>query len=155
MDAHALDGYEISTDRARLDADLVHHWLSTDAYWALGRPREQYDRAVAGSLNFGLYEAGSGRQAGYARVVTDQTTFAWLCDVYIGRDDRGKGLGTALVEAVAEHLTPCGLARITLATKDAHGVYEKIGFRALAAPDQWMTLGLIDPGPMDPGPCGS
>ncbi|MFI0217227.1 GNAT family N-acetyltransferase [Streptomyces lydicus] len=149
MTAHALDGYEISTDPARLDAGLVHRWLATDAYWALDRPRELHDRAVAGSLNFGLYEAGSGRQAGYARVVTDHATFAWLCDVYICRDDRGKGLGTALVTAIADHMTPCGLSRLTLATKDAHGVYEKIGFRRLVAPEQWMTLGLIDPGSIE------
>ncbi|MEU5544449.1 GNAT family N-acetyltransferase [Streptomyces sioyaensis] len=149
MNAPALDGYEISTDPARLDAGLVHHWLSTDAYWAVGRPRELHDRAVAGSLNFGLYASGSGRQAGYARVVTDHATFAWLCDVYICRDDRGKGLGTALVEAVADHMAPSGLNRLTLATQDAHGVYEKVGFRPLVSPEQWMTLGLIDPGPVE------
>ncbi|MGW3009990.1 GNAT family N-acetyltransferase [Streptomyces sp. NPDC001219] len=148
MTDHALDGYEISTDPARLDADLVHFWLATDAYWAVDRPRELHDRAVAGSLNFGLYATGSGRQAGYARVVTDQATFAWLCDVYICRDDRGKGLGTALIEAIADRLAPCGLSRLTLATKDAHGVYEKVGFRSLVSPEQWMTLGLGDPGPV-------
>ncbi|MFE7318288.1 GNAT family N-acetyltransferase [Streptomyces sp. NPDC057555] len=150
MNARALDGYEISTDPDRIDAQLVHHWLATDSYWALGRTREHHDRALAGSLNFGLYEAGSGRQAAYARVVTDYVTFAWLCDVYVCRDDRGKGLGTALVEAVAAHLAPHGLARITLATKDAHGVYEKVGFRPLTSPEQWMTLGLLDPGPLAP-----
>ncbi|MER6052053.1 GNAT family N-acetyltransferase [Streptomyces sp. NPDC001793] len=150
MTARALDGYEISTDPARLDSDLVHDWLARDSYWALGRTRAHHDRAVAGSLNFGLYEEGSGRQVGYARVVTDHVTFAWLCDVYIAPGDRGKGLGTALVEAVAEHLAPHGLARITLATKDAHGIYEKIGFRPLTAPEQWMTLGLLDPGPVGP-----
>lgn len=149
MNEHALDGYEISTDPARLDADLVHRWLSTDAYWALDRPRELHDRAVASSLNFGLYEAISGCQVAYARLVTDYSTFAWLCDVYVCRDDRGKGLGTALVEAIADHMSPSGLSRLTLATKDAHGVYEKIGFRKLVAPEQWMTLGLIDPGPIE------
>ncbi|AIA02549.1 GNAT family N-acetyltransferase [Streptomyces noursei] len=150
MTARALDGYEVSTDPDRLDSDLVHHWLATDSYWALGRTRAHHDRALAGSLNFGLYESGSGRQAAYARIVTDYVTFAWLCDVYVCRDDRGKGLGTALVEAVAAHLAPHGLARITLATKDAHGVYAKVGFRPLASPDQWMTLGLLDPGPVGP-----
>lgn len=149
MNEHALNGYEISTDRDRLDADLVHRWLSTDAYWALDRPRELHDRAVASSLNFGLYESISGRQVAYARLVTDYSTFAWLCDVYVCRDDRGKGLGTALVEAIADHMAPSGLNRLTLATKDAHGVYEKIGFRKLVAPEQWMTLGLIDPGPIE------
>ncbi|MGD3108505.1 GNAT family N-acetyltransferase [Streptomyces sp. YGL11-2] len=148
MTDHALDGYEISTDPARLDADLVHDWLSADTYWALGRTREMHDRALANSLNFGLYEESSGRQTAYARIVTDYATFAWLCDVYVCRDDRGKGLGTGLVEAIAAHLSPFGLSRLTLATKDAHGVYEKVGFRTLTAPEQWMTMGLIDPGPI-------
>ncbi|MFH9422155.1 GNAT family N-acetyltransferase [Streptomyces sp. NPDC017529] len=144
-------GYEVSTDPARLDLGLIHHWLSTDAYWALGRPRERQDRAVAGSLNFGLYETdsggaaagtGGGRQIGYARVVTDHTTFAWLCDVYIAPAARGKGLGTALVTRVRDHLAPCGLRRILLATGDAHEVYARVGFEPLAEPGKWMALGL-------------
>jgi GNAT superfamily N-acetyltransferase len=135
-------GYEVSTDAARLDAARVHHWLSTDAYWARGRPRETQDRAIAGSLNFGVYEAASGEQVAYARVVTDHTTFAWLCDVYVDRAVRGKGLGGALVAAVRDHLAPCGLRRILLATADAHGVYEKAGFSGLEDPAMWMALGL-------------
>ncbi|WP_051871870.1 GNAT family N-acetyltransferase [Streptomyces sclerotialus] len=138
----APDGYEISTDPARLDRALVHHWLSTDAYWALGRPRERQDRAIDGSLNFGVYEMASGRQAGYARVVTDHATFAWLCDVYIDRAARGRGLGGALATAVRDHLAPCGLRRIMLATEDAHGVYERVGFRRITDPEKWMALAL-------------
>nr|WP_223733748.1 GNAT family N-acetyltransferase [Streptomyces purpurogeneiscleroticus] len=136
-----IDGYTISTDPARLDRDLVHHWLATDAYWALGRSREKQDRAFAGSLNFGVYETASGRQVGYARVVTDHATFAWLCDVYIDRAARGKGLGGALAAAVRDHLAPSGLRRIMLATEDAHGVYERVGFRRVADTEKWMTLG--------------
>jgi len=136
------DGYEISTDAARLDAARVHRWLSTDAYWALGRTREHQDRAIAGSLNFGVYDATSGEQVAYARAVTDLATFAWLCDVYVDPAARGKNLGTALVAAVRDHLEPCGLRRIMLATQDAHGVYEKVGFAALAEPDNWMALVL-------------
>ncbi|MGW7072446.1 GNAT family N-acetyltransferase [Streptomyces sp. NPDC054855] len=135
-------GYEMSTDAARLDPARVHQWLSTDAYWAMGRSREKQDRAIAGSLNFGIYEAASGTQVAYARVVTDHTTFAWLCDVYVDRSARGKGLGSALVAAVKDHLEPCGLRRILLATADAHGVYEKAGFSALENPAKWMALGL-------------
>jgi GNAT superfamily N-acetyltransferase len=135
-------GYEMSTDAGRLDAARVHRWLSTDAYWAMGRTREKQDRAMAGSLNFGVYEAASGEQVAYARVVTDHTTFAWLCDVYVDRAVRGKGFGSALVAAVRDHLEPCGLRRILLATADAHGVYEKIGFSALEDPSRWMALGL-------------
>lgn len=136
------DGYEISTDAARVDAARVHQWLSTDAYWALGRAREHQDRAIAGSLNFGVYDAASGEQVAYARVVTDHATFAWLCDVYVDRAVRGKDVGSALVAAVRDHLEPLGLRRIMLATRDAHGVYDKVGFAALAEPDNWMVLTL-------------
>ncbi|MCD7445698.1 GNAT family N-acetyltransferase [Streptomyces lincolnensis] len=134
------EGYELSVDPDRIDVGRVHQWLSTDAYWAIGRPREKQESAIAGSLNFGVYEAGSGEQVAYARVVTDRSTFAWLCDVYVDRSARGKGLGTALVAAVREHLRPYGLRRILLATHDAHGVYARLGFEPLAKPDQWMAL---------------
>ncbi|OKH98597.1 acetyltransferase [Streptomyces sp. CB02923] len=144
-------GYEVSTDPDRLDLALIHHWLSTDAYWALGRPRERQDRAAAGSLNFGLYETasggatdghGGGRQVGYARVITDRTTFAWLCDVYIAPAARGKGLGTALTAHIRDHLAPYGLSRILLATGDAHDVYARVGFEPLSEPGNWMALGF-------------
>ncbi|MDL5200498.1 GNAT family N-acetyltransferase [Streptomyces sp. ALI-76-A] len=134
------EGYEISTDTDRVDAERVHRWLSTDAYWALGRPRERQDRAIDGSLNFGVYATVSGEQVAYARVVTDRATFAWLCDVYVDRSVRGKGIGTALAGAVRDHLRPYGLRRILLVTHDAHGVYRKLGFVPLARPDQWMAL---------------
>ncbi|MFC1401432.1 MULTISPECIES: GNAT family N-acetyltransferase [Streptacidiphilus] len=136
------DGYEISTDPARLDAALIHRWLSQDAYWALGRVREKQDAAIAGSLNFGVYDLASGAQVGYARVVTDRATFAWLCDVYIAPEVRGKGLGTALAGAVRDEMAPYGIRRIMLATADAHAVYAKVGFEPLAEPGKWMALGL-------------
>ncbi|MER5354429.1 GNAT family N-acetyltransferase [Kitasatospora sp. NPDC002551] len=141
MTSDLPDGYEISTDPARLDAALIHQWLSQDAYWALGRSREKQDRAIAGSLNFGLYARDSGGQVGYARVVTDHATFAWLCDVYIAPAARGRGLGTALAAAVRDRLAEHGLRRVLLATADAHGVYAKVGFQAVAKPEQWMVLG--------------
>ncbi|MER5376938.1 GNAT family N-acetyltransferase [Streptomyces sp. NPDC002553] len=133
-------GYELSTDPGRVDAERVHRWLSTDAYWALGREREKQDRAIAGSLNFGVYDVASGEQVAYARVVTDRATFAWLCDVYVDPAVRGKGIGTSLVAAVRDHLRPYGLRRMLLATQDAHGVYEKVGFEALEDPGRWMAL---------------
>ncbi|MEY9965021.1 GNAT superfamily N-acetyltransferase [Streptacidiphilus sp. MAP12-16] len=141
MNTHLPDGYEISTDRARLDAALIHQWLSQDAYWALGRGREKQDLAIAGSLNFGVYDTASDAQLGYARVVTDLATFAWLCDVYVAPAARGKGLGTALAAAVRDHLAPYGLRRILLATADAHAVYAKVGFAPLTTPQKWMALG--------------
>ncbi|MEV6108231.1 GNAT family N-acetyltransferase [Streptomyces sp. NPDC051940] len=135
------DRFEISADPARLDRALVHRWLSGDAYWALGRSREQQERAFDHSLNFGAYDRATGDQVAYARIVTDRATFAWLCDVYVDPAARGLGLGTGLVAAIRDQLEPLGLRRILLATADAHGVYEKLGFRALENPGQWMALG--------------
>ncbi|MGN9905915.1 GNAT family N-acetyltransferase [Phytohabitans sp. LJ34] len=131
------EGYAFSSDPALVDADLVYTWLSTDAYWALGRPRETVDKSFAGSLVFGLYEPGGG-QVGFARAVTDGATFAWLCDVYVDRSVRGRGLGTWMVEQARDELERIGVRRILLATLDAHAVYSKIGFTPLAEPDRWM-----------------
>lgn len=136
------EGYEISTDPDRLDVDRLHRWLSTDAYWAMNRSREKQDQAIAGSLNFGVYDTVSGEQVAYARIITDRATFAWLCDVYVDRSVRGKNIGTAMVGAVRDHLEPYGLRRILLATRDAHGVYAKLGFEPLVQPDIWMALVL-------------
>ncbi|WP_262413766.1 GNAT family N-acetyltransferase [Actinacidiphila acidipaludis] len=134
--------YEISADPARLDVPRIHAWLSTDAYWALGRTLAKQESAIAGSLNFGAYHVETGEQHAYARVVTDRATFAWLCDVYVAPAARGQGLGTSLVAAARDHLTPYGLRRILLATHDAHGVYARLGFEPLADPAKWMALGL-------------
>nr|WP_236071257.1 GNAT family N-acetyltransferase [Streptomyces polyasparticus] len=144
--------FEFSTDSARLDRARIHHWLSTDAYWALGRSRGKQDRAIDGSLNFGAYDRVSGEQVAYARVITDRVTFAWLCDVYVDRAVRGKGVGVALVGAVREEIEPYGVRRILLATGDAHGVYAKHGFAPLARPEDWMALQLQ---PDAPRPTGS
>lgn len=134
--------YEISADPARLDVARVHRWLSTDAYWALGRSLATQEAAIAGSLNFGAYHPTTGEQHAYARVVTDRATFAWLCDVYVDPAARSRGLGTTLVTAIRDHLAPYGLRRILLATADAHGIYAKTGFEPLTDPKKWMALGL-------------
>ncbi|WUD74030.1 GNAT family N-acetyltransferase [Streptomyces sp. NBC_00510] len=136
----AEDRYEISADPARVDAALVHHWLSTDAYWALGRPRAVQDAAIAASLNFGAYDKETGTQVACARVVTDHATFAWLCDVYVTPSARGHGLATALATAARDHLEGLGVRRVLLATHDAHGVYAKVGFEPLEVPGHWMSL---------------
>jgi GNAT superfamily N-acetyltransferase len=142
MSEHPLPaGYVLSTDPDRIDADRVHRWLATDAYWALGRPRAKHDAAMAASLVYGIYEEASGEQVAFARIVTDRATFAWLCDVYVDPQVRGKGLGTALVAGVRDHLEPFGLRRVLLATADAHGVYAEVGFTQLANPGRWMALG--------------
>lgn len=137
-------GYAFSADPGRFDADLVHHWLSTDAYWALGRSREAQAQMLAGSLVHGVYEEETGAQVGCARVVTDLAAFAYLCDVYIAPEARGRGLGTSFVAAVLADVVrraPHGMRRVLLATEDAHGVYAKLGFAALPNPAQWMILG--------------
>jgi GNAT superfamily N-acetyltransferase len=135
------DRYEIDTSPERLDVPRVHQWLSTDAYWALGRTAEVTQAAIAGSLCFGVYDP-AGEQVGFARAVTDRTTFAWLCDVYIARSARGNGLGTWLAQAVHDHLLDMGIYRILLATADAHEVYAKTGFGPLLRPERWMEIDL-------------
>ncbi|KQW48626.1 hypothetical protein ASC77_07755 [Nocardioides sp. Root1257] len=126
----------VSTDAGLLDVDTLHRWLSTDAYWAIGRPREVVERAIAGSLNFGAYD--DGELVGYARIVTDRATFAWLCDVYVAPSARGLGVGVALMEAVDATLTELQVRRAVLATADAHGLYAKFGFEAMTEPERWM-----------------
>jgi GNAT superfamily N-acetyltransferase len=133
------DGYTLSTDPARLDLDRVYTWLSADAYWAVGRSRERVERGFAESVAFGVYRA-DGAQVAIARAVTDLATFAWLCDVYVDRAERGRGLGTWLVRAARDELAARGVPRFLLATNDAHGVYAKLGFAPLTHPDRWMEL---------------
>ena len=120
------DGYEVSTDPERLDAAAIHGFLTT-AYWCAGIPREKVQRAIAGSLPFGLYAPG-GEQAGFARVVTDRATFAYLADVFVLEAHRGSGLGVWLIECVVAHPDLQDLRRFHLATADAHGLYERFGF---------------------------
>lgn len=131
--------YRFSSATSDLDRTLVHHWLSTDTYWATGRAREVQEAAIDGSRNYGAYDETSGAQVAYARVVTDAATFAWLCDVYVDPAVRGEGVGVALVEHLLSDLEPLGLRRIALATGDAHGLYERFGFAPLANPEQWMV----------------
>lgn len=139
MSAHRSTDYEIDSDLVRMDIDRVHQWLSTDAFWALGRTRETVETAARNSLNFGAFTR-DGTQVAYARVATDHATFAWLCDVYVDRDHRGQGLGTRLSEAVVARLRPLGLKRVLLSTLDAHDVYARVGFVPLPNPEKLMIL---------------
>lgn len=128
---------DISTDSGRLDVDLIHSFLSTQAYWAIGRERALTERAIAHSLCFGVY-GEDGTQLGFARVVTDRALFAYLADVFIVEAARGQGLGKELVAAILDHEDVRGLRRIVLATDDAHTLYEQFGFAALADAEKWM-----------------
>jgi GNAT superfamily N-acetyltransferase len=143
---HRPGDYEIVSDLARMDLDRVHRWLSTDAYWALGRARDTVETAARHSLNFGAF-TGDGGQVAYARVVTDHATFAWLCDVYVDRNHRGRGLGRRLAETVVARLRPLRLKRVLLATLDAHEVYARAGFVPMPDPDLLMILGEPDSEP--------
>ena len=129
--------YMISTDPSMLDLDIVHGFLQR-SYWAAERPLETVKRSIEHSLSFGLYEGNDGRQVGFARVVTDFATFAWLCDVFIDDAQRGQGLGVWLMETVVGHPELQCLRLWMLGTRDAHGLYEKIGFTPLSVPEKWM-----------------
>jgi GNAT superfamily N-acetyltransferase len=128
--------FTISTDRARLDLKRIHEFLSTRTYWAQGRSPEVVRRSIEGSLPFGLYHGE--RLAGFARVVTDYATFAWLADVFILEEFRGRGLGHWLVETILAHPELQGFRRWVLATKDAHEIYRRFGFQDLKRPERWM-----------------
>jgi ribosomal protein S18 acetylase RimI-like enzyme len=131
------DNFSITTDPDRLDVDAVHAYL-TRSYWAEGIPKEIVSRSVQHSLCFGLFE--TGRQIGLARVITDRATFAYLCDLYVLEEYRGRGLGKWLMESVLEHPDLQNLRRFLLATRDAQGLYGRYGFRTLQNPDRHMEI---------------
>jgi GNAT superfamily N-acetyltransferase len=148
------DGAEISDDRDRLDLVFVHRFLCEESYWAQGRSWETMERAVRNSLCLGVYVVGAERasgtddrdgqgcaerQVGFARVVTDYATFAWLCDVFIATTHRGQGLGKWLVSCVVAHPTLQGVKTILLATRDAHELYGRYGgFQPMEDASPWM-----------------
>jgi GNAT superfamily N-acetyltransferase len=130
--------YLISTDKTKLDLNLIHDYLSNCSYWAKGRPFDVFHKSTQHSLCFGVYTGD--QQVGFTRVVTDYTTFAWVCDVFILETHQGKGLGKWLVECVVAHPELRGLKQILLATRNAHELYQKYGgFQQLEAPGKWMV----------------
>ena len=135
-DTWQRDQYTISTDRARLNLDLIHNYLSSESYWATGRAREVVERSIENSLPFGIYQGAD--QVGFARIVTDYATFAWVADVFVMPEHRGLGLSKWLMEVIITHPELQGFRRWILATKDAHGLYEKFGFTQLRRPERWM-----------------
>jgi GNAT superfamily N-acetyltransferase len=134
-----MSDYRLSEDPVDLDMDRVVRWISIDAYWAKGRTREVIERSFANSFPVGLYTPG-GLQAAVARIVSDRATFAWLCDVYVDPDHRGRGLGTMLADWTVAWAERYGIKRIMLATLDAHGVYAKAGFTPVGHPERWMEI---------------
>jgi len=135
---HRKSDFLISTDRGRLDLDVIHSFL-TNSYWAKGISRETVARSVEHSLCFGIYDA-EGSQVGFARVISDHATYAYLGDVFVLESHRGRGLSKWLMECIVKHPELQGLRRWTLLTRDAHGLYSQFGFTPLKTPERYMEL---------------
>lgn len=134
--------YTISTDRAKLQIEVIHGYMAEEAYWTTGRTREMTEKTIENSLCFGVYDGD--QQIGFARVVTDYTIFAYLCDVFILEPYQGQGLGKWLTETILEVLDEEGVRWTMLATRDAHELYEAYGgFQKLYLPEKWM--GRVNP----------
>ena len=133
--------YTISTDPARIDLDVVHAFLR-ESYWSPGIPREVVERAIEGSLNFGVYQGDT--QVGFARVATDYATFGYVMDVFVLPEHRGKGLSIWLMETILSHPRLQDFRMWRLATRDAHGVYAKVGFTPVANPANLMEMNNPD-----------
>ena len=140
MDWTNNDGYRVTDAHSAIDLDRVHWWLSEDTYWALGRSRAVVERSIAGSLVFGLF-APDDEFVGFCRMVTDRATFAWLCDVYVARPISRNGGGHVHGPLAVQHPDIAAVKRQVLATADAHGLYEKFGFRGFSDDerDRWMV----------------
>lgn len=134
---HRKDEFVLSTDRERLDLNVIHGFL-TESYWAKGISREIVDRSIKNSLCFGIYT--QGKQVGFARVVSDFATYAYLGDVFVLEPYRGRGLSKWMMECVRAHPLLQGLRRWTLLTRDAQGLYAQFGFTPLKAPERYMEL---------------
>ena len=130
--------YIVSSDPAKLDLTFTHRWLSTQAHWNLGLPFKAFKRMIDHSLNFGIYHQ-SGKQVGFGRVITDYTTFAWLTDVFISEEFRGKGLSIILLKCILDHPELKIMRRWVLGTDHAHGLYRKFGFNDLDHPENFLT----------------
>jgi len=138
-DNHFLEkGYIISTDKTLIDFDVVHHYLANESYWAQGIPAERLRNAIENSMCFGIYK--QNKQAGFARVVTDKATFAYICDVFVLPEHRRLGLSKWLIQTIKQHPELQGLRRWSLATSDAHGLYEQFGFKEISRPERWMEI---------------
>jgi GNAT superfamily N-acetyltransferase len=131
------NGYCISTDKSRIDIAAVHEYLSNHSYWSAGIPFETVKRSIEHSLCFGIYK--DERQVGFARVITDQATYAYLADVFVVSSERGKGLSKWLMTAILGYPALQGLRRFVLATRDAHGLYEQFGFTVYKDPERLMS----------------
>jgi GNAT superfamily N-acetyltransferase len=137
-DAFLKKGFSISTDRSLLDIDMIYHYLSDESYWSKGIPRERVIASIENSLCFGIYKGD--KQVGFARLITDKATFAYLCDVFVLDSYRKLGLSKWLVQTILSQPDLQGLRRWLLATADAHRLYNQFGFLPLTSPERWMGI---------------
>ncbi len=137
-DVFLKKGFQISTDKNLLNIEAIYKYLNEDSYWAQGIPFERLTRAIENSLCFGVYS--QAHLAGFARVITDKATFAYICDVFILPEFRGLGLSKWLIQTIVEHPELQGLRRWSLATSDAHGLYSQFGFSQITKPESWMEI---------------
>jgi len=137
--------YAVTTDRASVDLDVVHSFLSEESYWAIGRTREQIARANELSTCFSVLHEPTGAMVGFARVLTDEVAFAWVADVFVLDEHRGRGVGVLLMRCVVEANEH--VLRLVLGTRDAHGVYAKVGFVPLTRVERWMERRNQPPNP--------
>ncbi len=132
----------ISTDKRKLQVNFIHQYLSEESYWAKNIPIEVLIRAIDGSMCFGVYD--DDRQIGFARVITDHATFAYLADVFIDKGYRGKSISKQLMKYIMDHDSLKGIRSFMLATLDAHALYEKFGFKALKEPGRYMSIKFFE-----------
>lgn len=132
------DGYTLSTNKTSLQIPVIHQYLSTESYWAANIPISIVKKSIEGSLCFGIYHTASQQQVGFARVITDNATFAYLADVFILANHRKKGLSKWMMEKIVQHPNIKTVRRFMLATKDAHELYKKFGFNSIEKPERLM-----------------
>jgi GNAT superfamily N-acetyltransferase len=137
--------YVVTTDRARVDLVVVHRFISEESYWARGRSRDAQTRANEASTCFAVIHAPTGEQVGFARVLHDGVSFGWVADVFVISSHRGRGVGVFLMRCVADAFRD--LARLVLGTRDAHGLYAKVGFSPIIRVDRWMERWQEEPNP--------
>lgn len=138
----SINNYLFSTDKNKLQLEVIHDYLSKESYWAQNMPLELIKESIAGSICFAIYF--NNKQIAYARVITDNATFAYLADVFVLEEHRGKGLSKELMRFILDHPSLIKLRRFMLATRDAHGLYKQFGFNALAKPETMMEIKFFE-----------
>ena len=142
-----VPGFTLSNDHARLPYADIHRWLARESYWSANIPFDTLKRALEHSVPFAIYDDATGSLAAFGRVITDQATFAYVGDVFVLPEYRGRGLSKWLMEAMAAHPSLQGLRRWVLLTRDGHGLYARTGYTPLQQPERWMERRPIAPYP--------